>query len=97
VFLQADHGGVTGVETHLGKFHFFACAGDAITSPAPWMFTDNETNCKRLYGTENKGPYVGGASTNMPYCVPEMGGPNHHTVASLVLACVPSWGCRANT
>lgn len=29
-----------------------------VEEPAPWLMTDNETNCERLYGQKNRQPYV---------------------------------------
>jgi hypothetical protein len=43
-----------GIANHpvLGQYHFYAPAADE------WIFTDNETNTHRLYGTPNATPYV---------------------------------------
>ncbi len=43
--VQADH-------KELGSYYLYA------EKPKEWLFTDNETNKKRLFGVENDGPYV---------------------------------------
>ena len=47
--LQSEH-------ASLGKFHFFAC-DDGGQGPT-FLFTDNETNYKKLFGQTNQGPFV---------------------------------------
>ncbi len=42
----------------LGRLHF------AIEQPAPFLFTDNETNAERLFGTKNAAPHVKDAFDN---------------------------------
>ncbi len=42
----------------MGKVHFFACSASDPSKPVEWMFTENETNACRLYGVDNKSPYV---------------------------------------
>jgi hypothetical protein len=41
----------------LGQFHLVAGPGPDAKGPA-WLFTDNETNLKRLFGAANPSPYV---------------------------------------
>ncbi|CAG0949691.1 hypothetical protein BURK2_00122 [Burkholderiales bacterium] len=49
---QASHGGVEGQHPELGSFHFRSDG-----SPS-WLFTENETNARRLFGMEDaKGPF----------------------------------------
>ena len=43
---------IAGAQATLGDFRF------EIETPAPWLFTENETNNARLFGAENASPYV---------------------------------------
>ena len=47
--IESDH-------SSLGRFRFFACE-DSGNEPR-FLFTDNETNYKKLFGQENEEPYV---------------------------------------
>lgn len=49
-----DEGVVTGRHETLGKFYFYY----ANPTQATPLFTENETNLHKLYGVENKTPYV---------------------------------------
>lgn len=53
MYLQ-EPGIVTGTHETLGKFHFFY----AHPQTAQPLFTENETNFQKLFGTANKTPYV---------------------------------------
>ena len=50
---QTGAGSVHCEHESLGAFTF-----EAMTAPAEWLFTDNETNTERLYGVPNENPYV---------------------------------------
>ena len=50
---QTGAGSVHCEHESLGAFSF-----EAMTAPAEWLFTDNETNTERLYGVPNENPYV---------------------------------------
>jgi hypothetical protein len=50
---QVDETHIACGHESLGKFTF-----EAITKPDQFLFTDNETNHERLYGSPNAGPYV---------------------------------------
>src|ERR1700756_435285 len=41
----------------LGRFRLVADAGPD-GSPPEWLFTENESNHQRLFGSANEGPYV---------------------------------------
>ena len=43
---------IAGSQATLGDFRF------EIETPAPWLFTENESNCKRLYDCETNSAYV---------------------------------------
>ena len=47
--VESDH-------ASLGKFRFFACQDDG--NDPRFLFTDNETNYKKLFGQKNEEPYV---------------------------------------
>jgi len=50
--LAVDRGGICARHATLGNFHL------AIDQPAPLLFTENETNFKRVFGSENPSPFV---------------------------------------
>jgi Glycosyl hydrolase family 63 C-terminal domain len=47
-----EGGSVTTEHESLGRMHFFAQGGPEF------LFTENETNCQRLFGVASQGPYV---------------------------------------
>jgi len=53
-FYLKEPGKVTGMHETLGKLHFFYHQ----TQDVQPLFTENETNCEKLYGVPNKTPYV---------------------------------------
>jgi hypothetical protein len=54
---QAGDGAIACQHTTLGRFLFRAAPGPDGRFP-PLLFTGNETNCQRLFGTANPSPYV---------------------------------------
>src|SRR5690606_36371347 len=49
-FIRVQHQGLPG-------YRFYAGSSDASVSPE-WLFTENETNRRSIFGTENEIPYV---------------------------------------
>jgi hypothetical protein len=50
---QADASHITCEQATLGRYTF-----EALTPPDRFLFTDNETNCERLFQIANRSPYV---------------------------------------
>jgi hypothetical protein len=56
VIRRAEGGTIVAEHAGLGDFRLAAApSGDVVPE---WLFTDNETNCQRLFGGENKTGYV---------------------------------------
>jgi len=55
--MRLENGVVAARHVTFGKYHFYAEAGPGA-SPADWLFTENETNLKRVFNAENRTPYV---------------------------------------
>jgi hypothetical protein len=54
---RAPDGGVLATHATLGRFRLVAAPGPSGAEP-PWLFTENETNAERLFGSPDPAPYV---------------------------------------
>ena len=54
----APREGVAAEHARLGAFHLVAAAGAGKPEGPSWLFTENETNASRLYGSANATPHV---------------------------------------
>lgn len=61
--MHDDGGLMLGGDKHLGERHYYMTAvggrgTELHDTPLPFIFTDNDTNYKKLYGAENRTKYV---------------------------------------
>jgi hypothetical protein len=49
---ESNYGSVKLTHPKLGDYHLY------FENPDEWLFTNNETNTERIFGTENESPYV---------------------------------------